>query len=277
MKRTQLFIFIIFLFTQSKACDYEEMSFLWWYFKSDIICTGEVNYVFESDSASYDIELLIERVYKGEEMDTLRLTVRSYSEGSAVFSDCDRYMRKGEKYLVYAAKSGTNYYVGGQESRTDLVTGIVENKKNDLLWLETVNVKVTDFYWNWNDYDVAPKASNIDSIVQINFNITTVDTATVHGIWAFVLCNIDEKGKLTQSNLFYYKKEDKTETIRKIYEKLEYLNPTTECFTNFQKEAIRVTKMINNWTPSFFCGQKVKSQILLEFAYEKGKIKTEII
>lgn len=276
MKRTILLLILALSLVPAYSCDYEEMSFLWWYFKSDMICSGKVIKVFESDSSSYDVKLLVDRVYKGDNLDTLRLTVNSYPEGGLIISDCDVYMKPGKKYLVYARKSGASYFTGGQESRTDLESNIKKYHPNDFKWLDSIECKVTDFYWDWRERDIKPEPENMDSIVYNNFNINTRDTSTIHGIWAFVLCNIDEYGTLTKSNLFYYPKGFKKETSRRIYEKHEYLNPEVDCFTDFQREALRVTKLIKKWTPSIFCGKKVKGQVLIKYEYENEKIKIEM-
>lgn len=276
MKRLSLLLILFLWLTQAYACDYEDMSFLWWYFKSDMICTGEVIQVFESDSSSYDVKLLIDKVYKGDNLDTLYLTVDSYPEVGKVKSDCDLYLRKGNKYLVYACKSGSRYFTGGQESRTDLELRFRNYQPNDFDWLESINCKITDFYWDWRERDIKPQPEKMNSIVLNNFNIETRDTTTVHGIWAFVLCNINEQGTLTKSNLFYYPKGFEKETSRKIYGKFEYLNPEVIPFTDFQKEALRVTRLLKKWTPSFFCGKKVKGQVLIKYEYDDGKIKIEM-
>ncbi len=276
MKKTITLLVLIFTFTQTFACDYEEMSFLWWYFKSDLIFTGKIIKVFESDSASYDVQILIDKVYKGKTKDTLQLTVHSYHENGQVASDCDVYMKPNEKWLIYSIKEIDKYCTGGQESRSNQISNIERYHPKDFDWLESINFKVTDFYWNWNEYDIAPKANNINSIIQENFNTTTVDTSSIHGIRAFVLCNIDEYGILNKANLFYYPNGFKSETDRIIFEKFEYLNPEVKCFTDFQREAVRITKMINNWTPTVFCGKNVKGQVLIKYFYENGKIQTEI-
>jgi len=276
MKRLSLLLISLLSLSQAHACDYEDMSFLWWYFKSDMICTGEVIQVFESDSASYDVKLLIDRVYKGDNMDTIRFTVHSYPEGSSIISDCDVYMGTGERWMIYARKSGESYFTGAQESRTNLVSDIEKFHPNDFKWLESIDCKVTNFYWDWRERDIAPKPEEMDSILLNNFNIETRDTTTVHGVWAFILCNIDEHGTLTKSNHFYYPKGFKKERGRRIYEKHEYLNPEADCFTDFQREALRVTKLIKKWTPSIFCGVKVKGQVLIKYEYEDGRIKIEM-
>jgi hypothetical protein len=276
MKRTILLLITVLSLMPAYSCDYEDMSFLWWYFKSNMICSGTVIQVFESDSTSYDVKLLVDWVYKGDSLDTLRLTINSYSEGGPVISDCDVYMKTGKKYLVYARKSGANYFTGGQESRTNLESEIKIFHPNDFNWLDSINCKVTDFYWDWRERDIKPEPENFDSLVHNNFNIYTRDKSTVHGIWAFVLCNIDENGILTKSNLFYLPKGIKRETLRKIYEKDEYLNNEIECITEFQREALRVTKLVKKWTPSIFCGEKVKSQVLIKYEYDNGKLKIEL-
>jgi len=276
MKRIILLLISILSIIKAYSCDYEQKSFLWWYFKSDMICSGKVIKVFESDSSSYDVKLLVDRVYKGENLDTLRLTVNSFHEGGLTISDCDVYMRTGDKYLVYARKSGSRYFTGGQESRTGLEIHIKSFHPNDFKWLESIDCKVTDFYWDWRERYIKTVPENIDSIVQSNFNINTCDTTNVHGTWAFVLCNIDEHGILTKSNLFYYRNGVKKEIARIIYEKNEFLNPEVDCFTDFQREAVRVTKLIKKWTPPIFCGKKVKGQAMIKYEYENGKIRIEL-
>lgn len=276
MKRLSLLLISFLSLSQAYACDYDEMSFLWWYFKSDLICTGEVIKVIDSDSAFYDLQLQVEKVYKGELLQNIKLRVSSYPEGSKIISDCDVHWRAGDKLLVYARMGGTNYFTGGLESRTNLITKIKKFHPNDFNWLDTIDCKLTDFYWNWSERDIGPAPENMDSIVHKNFNINTSDTTNVNGIWAFVLCDIDEHGILTKSNLFYYSNGFEKEISRRIYEKNEYLNLEVECITDFQCEALRVTKLIRKWTPSIFCGKKVKSQVLIKYEYENKTIKIEM-
>ena len=272
MKRTILLLISILSLLPAFSCDYNKQSFLWWYFKSDLIFTGKVIQVFESDSSSYDVKFLVDRVYKGDKQDTLRLTVNSYHEGNMTISDCDVYLKPDEKYLVYARKSGERYFTGGQESRT----GLEIYHQNDCKWLESIDCKVTDFYWDWDERDVKPVPENIDSIIHSNFNLNTRDTSAVHGNLAFVLCNIDEHGTLTKANLFYYRKGQNIKRNRIIYEKYEHLNPEVECFTDFQREAVRVTRLIKKWTPSIFCGKKVKGQALIKYDCETEKLNIEL-
>lgn len=261
---------------QSFGCDFDEQSFLWWYFKSDLICSGKVINISERDSLSYNVKILVNRVYKGKNMDTLQLTVRSYPEWGTIISDCDVHMKIGDQRLIYAKKENNNYYTGGQESRSNLDRFIRKFHPQDYNWLETIDSKVTDFYWNWNELDIGPVPYSLDSIVNKNFNIQVVDSSSVHGVWAFVLCDIDEQGNLMKSNLFYYRKENNKTVFRESYEKIEYLNPEVKCFTDFQKEALRVTKLITKWKPSIFCKKKVKSQVLVAYKYENNKIDVEL-
>lgn len=277
MKRLSLLLILFVSLSKTYACDYEDMSFLWWYFKSDMICTGEVIQVFESDSASYDVRLLIDRVYKGDNLDTIRFTVNSYPEGGKVMSDCDVYMKKGDKYLVYAWKSGSRYFTGGQESRTNRLNDIRKFFPQDFIWLESAKYKITKYYWNWHERDVAPFPNELDSIVNNNFDLYSVDLSDIHKKSAHIICNINAKGKLTRANLFSGQKGSKKKIYRKVLDKFEYLNPRISCSTEFQKEAIRVTKLIKEWSPSIFCGERVKGQVLIKYEYEDGKIKIEMI
>lgn len=258
------------------ACDCDKMSFLWWYFKSDLICSGSIIKVFESDSLIYNVQILVDKVYKGEPVDTLRLNVHSFHENGKTISDCDVYMRANENWLIYSVKENGKYYSGGQESRSNRISNIKKYHTRDFEWLDSINLKVTDFYWNSDEWDTEPKPENISSIVDKNFNTSTVDTNSVHGNVAYVLCDIDKDGKLVKSNLFYYRKGFKGETLKTTFEKNEYINPEVDCFTDFQKEAVRVSRMINNWIPTIFCGQNVKGQVIIKYVYENGKIQTEI-
>lgn len=261
---------------QTFACDYDEMSFLWWYFKSDLICSGSIVKVFESDSSTYDVQILVDKVFKGEATDTLRLTVHSFHENGKTKSDCDVYMRANESWLIYSVKENGKYCSGGQESRSNRISSIKKYHTKDFDWLDSINLKVTDFFWNWDEWDTEPKPENINSIVDKYFNTSTVDTNSVHRNVAYVLCDVDKNGRLVKSNLFYYCKGFKAGSLKTTFEKNEYINPEVDCFTDFQKEAVRVSRMINNWIPTIFCGQNVKGQVLIKFVYENGKIQTEI-
>lgn len=277
MKKIILLLLSIFTFSNLYSCDYDEMSFLWWYFKSDLICSGRIIKVYESDSATYDVLMVPDKIYKGESIDTLLLTVDSYHRNNReVFSDCDVYMYDGEKWLIYAQKIKGKYITGGQWSRSNRLSYINKFHPNDFKWMDSVNYKVTDFYWNWKERDKAPIPKNIDSIIFKNFNLSVIDTTIAHDSFVPVLCNIEEDGKLGKVNLFLYRKGFKKEITRSILEKTEYLNPDVECFTDFQSEAIRVTKLIKDWSPAIFCNQKVKSQVLLKYYYYKGKLYFEI-
>lgn len=273
MKRTALLLILSFSLVQSYACAWDEMSFLWWYFKSDIICSGKVIQVLESDSSSYNVKLIIDKIYKGGNLDTLCLTVNSYHEGGNIISDCDVYMKAGEQWLIYAYEAKSKYQMW---RRSDREEAIKKFYPQDFNWLDSIDCKVTDFSWDWKERDIGPKYKNIDSLVCKNFDIQTVDTSTVHGIWAYVLCSIDEVGNLTKSNLFYYPKGYKKEILRETYGKFEYLNPETKCFTDFQKESVRVTELIRKWTPSAFCGKTVKSHVLVKYVYENYKLRIEM-
>ncbi|MBN1650650.1 MAG: hypothetical protein JW857_04950 [Bacteroidales bacterium] len=276
MKKIATLILLVFLMQQSYGCDFDEQSFLWWYFKSDLICSGKVINIYEKDSVSYNVKLSIDKVYKGENMDTLLLTVNSYPEWSTIISDCDVHMKIGDQRLIYAKKENNYYYTGGQESRSNLDSVIRKFHPQDYSWLETIDSKVTDFYWNWNEFDRGPVPNNLDSIVNKNFNIQVVDSSSIHSVMAFVLCNIDEKGNLMESNLFYHSKANEKQTSREIYGKFEYLNPETKCFTDFQRESIKITKLIKKWTPAIFCDKFVKSQVLIKYTYKNNKINVEL-
>ena len=276
MNRIVLLLLFIFSLIQRGSCESEGTSFLWRYFKTDLIFAGKVIQVFESDSTTYDVNILIDRVFKGQKTDTIRLTVKSFAEEGAINYNSREYMRLDQKWLIFANRTKIGYFTGGHESGNHLVKEVKEKHPHILKWLTTFDSKTTDFYWDWEERDIRPEPENMGSIILNNFNIETRDTTTVHGIWAFILCNIDEHGKLTKSNLFYYPKGFEKETYRKIYGKFEYLNPEVVCFTDFQKEALRVTKLLNKWTPSIFCGDKVKGQVLIKYEYEDGKIKIEM-
>jgi hypothetical protein len=276
MKKIAVFSLLIFSILQSFACDYDERSFLWWYFKSDLIFTGKILKVFDSDSASYDVLIVVNKFYKGKSKDTLRLTIQSFHENGKELSDCDVYLKENENWLIYSSKINGKYYSGGQASRSNKLVVIEQFHPQDIKWLESIDPKLEDYYWNWEEWDVAPKFDNINSFIYQNFNTKTVDTCSVHGSYEFILCNIDKNGKLTRANLFFYPKGFKYEPTRTLYEKCEYLNPEVECTTNFQKEAIRVTKMLTNWIPAKFCDQQVKCQVLLQYSFENGKMKIEI-
>ena len=276
IKKITVFSILVFVFVQTYSCDYDEKSFLWWYFKSDLICTGKILKVFDSDSTSYNVQIVVDKVFKGKSKDTIRLTVLSYHEHGETVSDCDVYMKVNEKWLFYLQKKNGEYYTGGQSSRSCKIEDFARFHPHDITWLESIKPNFKDFYWNWNEWDVAPKFDKISSFICQNFNTKTVDTSSVHGHYVFILCNINRNGKLTRANLFFYPKGFKSESNKTLYEKCEYLNPEVECTTVFQKEAIRVTKMLTNWIPAKFCNQQVKSQVLLQYSYENGKIKIEM-
>lgn len=270
------------------SCDYNEESFFWWYFKSDCIVEAEIlETVYKGDTESYEAYIRVNKSYKGNEIDSLKITIKSYHPQSMLVfdngithprSDCDVYLYEGERWLFYLKKDDSgNYYTGGQESRSHELTEKGELVDADIEWLNNGEYDINDFFWNGKELDVLPNPQKeaLDNYISKTFNQQIMEST--QNEWAFMQCTINSKGKLRKVNNCKETKKSRKKRYVNKYDKIEYKNIKMPMITDFEKEARRVTKKIKRWSPGMFCNVKVKCHITVAFYLENGQMNMKIL
>lgn len=236
---------ILLLFTSmiAFACDCELPKQILEFHKAEFVFEGTIaSKTYSEDFQKYTIAFKIEKHYKdGTNPNFLRFTLKAEELYTDISTSCDWNVEVGEKWLVYAHRNNQgalnfSYYCSNSKKLNFLTIG-----KNEKEVLENGNNFILEnyIYENENGFTNPKPLTDVAAILKSGKKDTYENT------FAVIKIHIDKEGFLkavTTNRDYNALKIDKTFNLP-----YSFTVDGNMTVSNFEKEAIRLSKEIKNW------------------------------
>ncbi len=237
MKKILLLILLSFcIHKQASCCECPRYSMAESYVRSDFVAIGHIIQVNERDSLSYEIEIEIIELFKGDTIN--KLIVYSSPRNSNFNSPCELYVNQGETWLLMANSNESNYGIG----YCSLSCLLSKLPSNELEILRNPEEIILERVFSTGELDSFPVLSDSDyTLIERGFSSHKDENGIV-----FVKLTIDRNGEIVEK-----------EVSRGIS-------------VNLDNKALEIVDLFGKIKPARFRGYDVSSEYIIPIKFKNN-------